>query len=119
MFAAADYPAHFYSALSQAGYCDSAPAGERQRSTCSFSLRIIGSCKIWAANCPENFENRAPRALVGAEIARACRRAASSMPRRAPLRGGGDPLRARQRLHMHNEALANELASRFYAGGAV
>src|SRR6202042_1750386 len=63
--------------------------------------------EIWAANCPENFENRA--ALVGAEIARLEGRDREAMDlyeqaiRSAQANG-----------FVHNEALANELAARFY-----
>ena len=64
--------------------------------------------EVWAENCPENFENRA--ALVGAEIARIDGRAFDAMDlyeqaiRSAQANG-----------FVHNEALANELAARFYA----
>ena len=64
--------------------------------------------QVWAANCPENFENRA--ALVGAEIARIegqeldAERLYEQAIRSARANG-----------FIHNEALANELASRFYA----
>ena len=63
---------------------------------------------IWAANCPENFENRA--ALVGAEIARIEGREldAERLYEQA-IRS------ARANGFIHNEALANELAARFYA----
>src|SRR5439155_2184833 len=62
----------------------------------------------WAGNCPENFEDRA--ALVGAELAR--------------IEGGdAEAMRlyerairsARANGFVHNEALAYELAARFYA----
>ena len=62
----------------------------------------------WAANCPENFENRAM--LVGAEIGRLEGRDREAMDlyeqaiRSAQANG-----------FVHNEALANELAARFYA----
>jgi PAS domain S-box-containing protein len=64
--------------------------------------------EIWAANCPENFENRA--ALVGAEIARIEGRTLDAMDlyERA-IRS------ARDNGFVQNEALANELAARFYA----
>ena len=64
--------------------------------------------EIWAANCPENFENRA--ALVGAEIARIEGRAldAERLYEQA-IRS------ARANGFVHHEALANELAARFYA----
>ena len=63
--------------------------------------------EMWATNCPENFENRA--ALVGAEIARIEGRALDAMDlyehaiRSAQANG-----------FVHNEALASELAGRFY-----
>src|SRR4029077_10232079 len=64
--------------------------------------------QLWAANCPDNFENRV--ALVGAEIARLegrefdAERLYEQAIRSAHANG-----------FVHNEALANELASRFYA----
>ena len=63
---------------------------------------------IWAEHCPENFENRA--ALVGAEIARIEGREldAERLYEQA-IRS------ARANGFVHNEALANELAARFYA----
>lgn len=63
---------------------------------------------VWAKHCPENFENRA--ALVGAEIARIegrdldAERLYEQAARSANASG-----------FVHNEALANELAARFYA----
>src|SRR5205807_7261982 len=64
--------------------------------------------EIWAENCPDNFENRA--ALVGAEIARIDSRDVHAM------RLYEQAIRsARANGFIHNEALANELASRFYA----
>ena len=58
---------HFYAALACAGRYAAAPAEERRQ--CILALRgHSAKLEIWAANCPENFENRA--ALVGAEIAR-------------------------------------------------
>src|SRR4029077_13829668 len=60
-----------------------------------------------AANCPENFENRA--ALVSAEIARIEGRALDAMDLyEQAIRS------ARANGFVHNEALANELAARFY-----
>ena len=64
--------------------------------------------QLWATNCPDNFENRA--ALVGAEIARIdgrdldAERLYEQAIRSARVNG-----------FIHNEALANELAARFYA----
>ena len=98
---------HFYGALSQAAVCDSAAAGERQQHLDAVAAHHK-QLKIWAANCPENFENRA--ALVGAEIARLEGREldAERLYEQA-IRS------ARANGFVHNEALANELAARFYA----
>src|SRR5262249_10592102 len=64
--------------------------------------------RAWAANCPQNFEDRA--ALVGAEIARIEGRPLDAMDlyERAIVS-------ARANGFVHNEALAYELAARFYA----
>ena len=67
-----------------------------------------GQLATWARNCPENFENRA--ALVGAEIARIEGREldAERLYEQA-IRS------SRANGFVHNEALASELAARFYA----
>ena len=98
---------HFYGALAQAACCHSAPAGERLQ-----RLNAVAAhhkqLQVWAEDCPENFENRA--ALVGAEIARIEGRALDAEHlyeqaiRLAQANG-----------FVHNEALACELAARFYA----
>src|SRR5262249_53262822 len=64
--------------------------------------------RAWATNCPQNFEDRT--ALVGAEIARIEGRQLEAMDlyERAILS-------ARANGFVHNEALAYELAARFYA----
>src|SRR5260370_1255931 len=105
MFETADY--HFYGALSQASYCESAAAGQRRQHVEAL-VAHHQQLEIWAANCPENFENRA--ALVGAEIARIEGREleAERLYERA-IRS------ARANEFVHNEALAHELAARFYA----
>src|SRR4029077_12835659 len=94
-------------ALSRAASCDSAAAGERQQHLDDVAAHHK-QLQLWAENCPENFENRA--ALVGAEIARIDGRDVDAMRlyERA-IRS------ARANGFIHNEALANELASRFYA----
>jgi PAS domain S-box-containing protein len=98
---------HFYGALSRAASCDSALAGERQRHLEAL-VAHHRQLEIWAENCPENFENRA--ALVGAEIARIEGRALDAMDfYEQAIRS------ARANGFVHNEALANELAARFYA----
>src|ERR1700729_890304 len=76
-------------------------------------LRAIGAhykqIGSWAENCPENFENRA--ALVGAEIARIEGRDLDAE------RLYEEAIRsARANGFIHNEALAYEVAARFYAG---
>ncbi len=67
---------------------------------------IIGSLRL-GQNCPENFENRV--ALVGAEIARLEGRVvdAGDLYEKA-IRS------ARANDFVHNEAIANETAARFY-----
>jgi PAS domain S-box-containing protein len=104
-FETAEY--HFYGALSRAASCDSAAADQRQQHVEAL-VAHHRQLEIWAANCPENFENRA--ALVGAEIARIEGRAldAIDLYERA-IRS------AQANGFVHNEALANELAARFYA----
>src|SRR5262249_1108881 len=64
--------------------------------------------RAWAAHCPENFANRA--ALVGAEIARLEGREldAERLYEQAIHA-------ARANGFVHNDALAHELAARFYA----
>jgi hypothetical protein len=104
-FEAAEY--HFYGALSCAAACHSATDDERQQ-----HLKALAThheqLRVWAERCPENFENRA--ALVGAEIARIEDRALDAMDlyERA-IRS------ARANGFIHNEAIAYELAARFYA----
>ena len=97
----------FYSALSHAASCHAAlPVQYRQHveALTGYHKQLTQ----WAENCPENFENRA--ALVGAEIARI----------------EGHVLEAEQLYEnairsahsngfVHNEAIAYELAARFYA----
>src|SRR6202035_1331073 len=63
---------------------------------------------IWARNCPENFENRV--ALVGAEIARIEGRELDAERLYEQAIGS-----ARANGFIQNEAIAYELAARFYA----
>jgi PAS domain S-box-containing protein len=104
-FEMAEY--QFYSALSRAASCDSAfPDLHRQHFEALVAHRR--QLEVWAENCPENFENRV--ALVSAEIARIEGREldAERLYEQA-IRS------ARENGFVHNEALANELAARFYA----
>ncbi|SIO65520.1 PAS domain S-box-containing protein [Bradyrhizobium erythrophlei] len=96
----------FYGALSYAACWDSASLDRRQQHF-EFLENHHSQLQVWVENCPENFENRA--ALVGAEIARIEGREldAERLYEQA-IRS------ARANGFVHNEALANELASRFY-----
>jgi tetratricopeptide (TPR) repeat protein len=104
LFETAEY--HFYGALSHAASWDYAFAEQRQQHFEALAAHHK-QLEVWAENCPENFENRA--ALVGAEIARIQGREleAERLYERA-IRS------ARANSFVHNEALANELAARFY-----
>src|SRR5215813_11613631 len=98
----------FYGALSYAASWDSASADEKQRHLESLTTHHR-QLEIWAEHCPENFENRA--ALVGAEIARIEGRVleAERLYEKA-IRS------AHENGFIHNEAVAYEVAARFYAG---
>src|SRR6266404_2170020 len=104
-FEQAEY--HFYAALAKAGYCDALSADQRAPHLEALAAHHR-QLKLWAENCPENFETRA--ALVGAEIARIegreldAERLYEQAIRSAQANG-----------FVNNEALANELAARFYA----
>ncbi|MEA2916317.1 MAG: hypothetical protein QOJ15_8398 [Bradyrhizobium sp.] len=105
LFDTAEY--HFYGALSRAASCESVAAGERRHHVEAL-VAHHRQLEIWAANCPDNFENRA--ALVGAEISRIEGRALDAMDLyEQAIRS------ARVNGFVHNEALAYELAARFYA----
>jgi PAS domain S-box-containing protein len=106
MLETAEY--HFYGALSQAACCDSAAAVEPQQRHLEAIAAHHKQLQVWAANCPDNFENRA--ALVGAELARLEGRDVDAMRlyEQAIRSAHGNGF-------IHQEALANELASRFYA----
>ncbi|HET6315596.1 MAG TPA: ATP-binding protein, partial [Chloroflexota bacterium] len=101
---AADF--HFYGALSHAAFCDSAAADQRQQHVEALAAHHR-QLAVWAENGPENFENRA--ALVGAEIARLEGRELDAM--RLYERAIQS---ARANGFVHHEALAHELAGRFY-----
>jgi predicted ATPase len=105
-FEVAEY--HFYDALARAAQYDAASTNERAQ-----HLEALAShhhqLKTWAENCPENFANRA--ALVGAEMARLHGRDRDAMDLyEQAIRS------ARDNGFVHNEAIANERAARFYAG---
>jgi len=103
-FELAEY--HFYGALALAATCDTAPSDQRRQhlQALSFHHEKIAA---WAENCPENFANRA--ALLGAEIARLNgRELEAEQLYEEAIRS------ARSNGFVHNEAIANELAARFY-----
>jgi PAS domain S-box-containing protein len=97
--------ASFYGALSHAAFCDAAaPAQQHFEALTARHKQLVE----WAENCPENFESRA--ALVGAEIARIeCRELEAERLYERAIAS------ARANGFVHNEALAYELAARFYA----
>jgi len=105
-FELAEY--HFYGALSRAASFDMATAQERQ-----VHIEALAEHQrqldIWADTCPDNFENRA--ALVGAEIARIEGRALED----AMTRYDQAIRSAQANGFVHHEALANELAARFFS----
>jgi len=104
-FETAEY--HFYAALCRAASCDSAPSDQYQQHFEALAAHHA-QLEVWAENCPETFENRA--ALVGAEMARIESRDVEAM------RLYEQAIRsARANGFIHNEALAYELAARFYA----
>jgi PAS domain S-box-containing protein len=98
---------HFYAALARASCCEpiGTEAYEDHRRSLAAHERTL---QTWATNCPHNFEARA--ALVGAEVARIEARPIEAMNlyERAITS-------ARATGAVHDEALACELASRFYA----
>ncbi|WP_437994781.1 AAA family ATPase [Sorangium sp. So ce185] len=100
------YSALAHSALARAARHDAAPADER-RQVLTELLAHHEQLEVWASSCPENFVHRA--ALVGAEIARV----GSEWEKAAQLYE--QAIRAaRASGFVHDEALAYEIASRFY-----
>jgi predicted ATPase/signal transduction histidine kinase/ActR/RegA family two-component response regulator len=97
----------FYAALSRAAYCNAMSADQRP-----MHLEALAAhhrqLEIWAHHCPENFANCT--ALVGAEIARLEGRQLDAE------RLYEEAMRlARESGFIQNEAIAGELAARFYA----
>jgi PAS domain S-box-containing protein len=99
---------HFYGALARAAcYSDSGTADEREQHLDALAVHHK-QLQVWGENCPENFENRA--ALVAAEIARIeCRELDAMRLYELAIRS------ARTNGFVHNEAIAYEVAARFYA----
>jgi PAS domain S-box-containing protein len=96
-----------YAALVRAALCDTASEAERTRHQEALAAHHR-QFQEWAENCPANFEGRA--GLIGAEIARIDGRTLDAEQLyEAAIRS------ARANGFVHNEAVANELAARFYA----
>ncbi|MBN3766223.1 AAA family ATPase [Burkholderia sp. Ac-20365] len=98
---------HFYTALSLSARSDVASSDEQSQHLAAMKTHLH-QLEIWAGNCPENFADRA--ALVSAEIARIeGRDSDAEQSYEHAIRA------AQQSGFVHNEALVNELASRFYS----
>ncbi|MFT0174896.1 AAA family ATPase, partial [Paraburkholderia mimosarum] len=96
----------FYGALTRAACCDFAAANESQQQVEAL-VADHRQLESWATHCPENFENRA--ALVGAEIARIEGRVVDAEQLYEQAIHS-----AQKSGFVHNEALSNELAARFF-----
>ena len=104
IFERADY--HFYAALALIALCEAASGAESAQYKEGLAVHHR-QLQAWAEHCPENFVSRA--ALVGAEIARIEGRELDAE------RLYEEAIRsARTSGFVHNEALAYELAARFY-----
>jgi PAS domain S-box-containing protein len=102
---AAEY--EFYAGLTEAALCESASADElRQHIESATSHHAL--LERWARHCPENFEHRAT--LVAAELARIKGQELHAMRLYEHATRS-----ARDHGFVHDEALATELAARFYA----
>jgi PAS domain S-box-containing protein len=96
----------FYGALAHAAACDSA-SGDERRHHVDTVVGHLQQLELWARHCPANFENRA--ALVAAELARIEGRDGDATRRyEHAIRS------ARENGFVHHEAVALELAARFY-----
>jgi PAS domain S-box-containing protein len=104
-FQPADY--RLYAALTLAALCEAASPGERTEHQNALAAHHR-QFREWAENCPANLEDAAT--LVGAEVARVESRDTDAMRLYQ-----GAIAAARTRGFAHNEALAYELAGRFYA----
>jgi PAS domain S-box-containing protein len=97
---------HFYAALSRAALCEPIDPDlyAKHRDALAAHDRQL---RVYATNCPRNFDDRA--SLVGAEIARIEGRPLDAMNLYERAIAS-----ARANGFVHNEALAYELAARFY-----
>ncbi|WP_081611815.1 EAL domain-containing protein [Janthinobacterium sp. CG3] len=99
---------HFYFALALAALCPSEP-GEEQARFAGLLATELERHALWAAHCPQNYLSS--HALVGAEIARIEGRAGDAERLYQQAIGA-----ARDNGLVQNEAIAYELASKFYRG---
>jgi PAS domain S-box-containing protein len=102
---------HFYAALARAAQCEPIgpdPYAKHREALGRHELKL----RAWAMTCPQNFEDRA--ALVGAEIARIEGRPLEAMDLYERAIAS-----ARSAGFVHNEALAHELAARFYSARGI
>jgi PAS domain S-box-containing protein len=105
-FEMAEY--HFYGALARAAQHDAASISERHQHLEALTAHHE-QLQVWADNCPDNFANRA--ALLAAEMARLEGRWLDAMQLYEQAIES-----ARECGFVQNEALANEVAARFYQG---
>jgi PAS domain S-box-containing protein len=103
-FELAEY--HFYGALARAAHYDAGSPDERPQDLDALAVHHK-QLEVWAENCPENFANRA--ALTGAEFARLQGRDLDAMRLYEQAIQS-----AREHGFVQNEALAHEVAARFY-----
>ncbi|MBV9731782.1 MAG: AAA family ATPase, partial [Verrucomicrobia bacterium] len=97
----------YYTALSVAAFRNQAPP-EKQGELLDQLTRHVAQLKEWAENCPSTFRDK--YALAAAELARIEDRELDAE------RFYEQAIRsARENGFIHNEALGNELAARFYA----
>ncbi|NUT78734.1 AAA family ATPase [Pseudomonas sp. C1C7] len=97
---------YFYSALAHAACCDGTAAGEQAQALAAM-VASHRQLEIWTGQCADNFASRL--ALVGAEIARV-----EDRPVEAEHLYEQAIEQAQHNAQLHIEAMANELASRFY-----
>jgi predicted ATPase/two-component sensor histidine kinase len=98
---------HFYAALARAARTDTT-TGEERRLHVEAVTAHQRHLDTWASNCPDNFFNRAT--LVAAELARVDGRDLDAMHLYEQAIQS-----ARAHGFVHNEALAHEVAARFYS----
>jgi predicted ATPase/GAF domain-containing protein len=98
---------HFYDALNHAALLGTTSGAERRAHVDALFLNQA-RLDVWAESCPDNFANRA--LLVGAEISRSEGRELDAERLYEQAISS-----ARDGAFIQNEALANELAGRFYA----